>query len=89
MASDTLGEALTEPRADECPCCYVERMLEAFGCDSTLRWIARWRDRTRPRAAGLEHRLEVAGITCDCQVPHRPAAVVRALGSEAPRRRRR
>jgi hypothetical protein len=89
MASETLGDALTEPRADECPCCYVERMLEVFGCDRNLRWIGRWRDQARPRATWLERRLEFAGIVCDCQVPRREAAVFHALVSEAPRRRRR
>lgn len=89
MDSDTLGEALTEPRADECPLCYVERMLEAFGCDSTLRWARRWRMRLRPQAAGFEQRLAGAGVRCDCRLLDRPSTVVAALRPDAPRRRRR
>lgn len=89
MDSDTLTGALTDPRTDECPLCYVERMLGAFGCDSTLRWTRRWRDRFRPRATALERRLRVAGVSCDCRVRDRPFAVVAALRPEAPRRRHR
>ena len=89
MDSHTLSEALTEPRADECPLCYVERMLRAFGCDSTLRWTRRWRDLSRPRAVGLERRLDSAGVSCDCRVLDRPFAVVAALRPGSPRRRRR
>jgi hypothetical protein len=63
-----LAELLTEPRADECVLCYVDRMLDAFGCDTTLRWARRWRDLRRPRATGLERRLEARGGFCDCEV---------------------
>jgi hypothetical protein len=89
MDSRTLGEVLTEPRPDECPLCYVERMLDAFSCDSSLRWTRRWRDRVRPRAADLERRLEVAGVFCDGQVIARPSAIVPALRREFPHRRQR
>ena len=89
MHNDTLSEVLTEPRTDECPLCYVERMLGAFGCDNTLRWTRRWRDLSQPRAAGLERRLAVARVFCDCRVLDRPSAIVAALRRESPRRRRR
>jgi hypothetical protein len=63
-----LSEALTEPHHDECVFCYVNRMLTAFGCDTTLRWARRWRDLLRPRATGLERRLEARGGFCDCEI---------------------
>jgi len=87
MNSDTMSDALTEPRPDECPLCYVERMLDAFGCDGTLRWTRRWRDRVRPRATGLERRLQIVGVLCDGQLRRRPSAIVPALGRDMPRRR--
>lgn len=59
---------LTTPAEDECVLCYTDRMLGAFGCDTTLRWARRWRDLRRPRAAGLEHRLEARGGFCDCEI---------------------
>ncbi|RFU23033.1 DUF2695 domain-containing protein [Geodermatophilus marinus] len=43
-------------------------MLDAFGCDGTLRWAGRWRDLRLPRAAGLERRLASRGGCCDCEV---------------------
>jgi hypothetical protein len=60
--------AMTEPDEDECVLCYVDRMLRAFGCDRTLRWVRRWRDLRRPRATGLERRMEARGGFCDCEV---------------------
>src|SRR5438105_4691710 len=63
-----LASILTEPRPDECVLCYVDRMLDAFGCDTTLRWARRWRDLRRPRATGLERRLESRGGFCDCEI---------------------
>lgn len=63
-----LSTALTAPGPDECVLCYVERMLAAFGCDSTLRWARRWRDLRLPRATGLERRLQARGGFCDCEV---------------------
>jgi hypothetical protein len=60
--------ALTEPDEDECVLCYVDRMLGAFGCDNTLRWVRRWRDLRRPKARGLERRMESRGGFCDCEV---------------------
>ena len=63
-----LSEALTRPRPQECLFCFVDRMLEAFGCDRTLRWAQRWRDLRLPGAAGLERRLADRGACCDCEV---------------------
>jgi hypothetical protein len=63
-----VSAAMTEPDEDECVLCYVARMLEAFGCDQTLRWVRRWRDRRRPRATGIERRMESRGGFCDCEV---------------------
>jgi hypothetical protein len=60
--------ALTEPDGSECVLCYVDRMLSAFGCDGTLRWVRRWRDLQRPRVTGLERRMEARGGFCDCEV---------------------
>jgi hypothetical protein len=36
-----LQDSLTTPQAAECVFCFVDRMLDAFGCDTTLRWTAR------------------------------------------------
>ena len=59
---------LTAPLNAECVLCYVERMLDAFGCDRTLRWARRWRDLRLPQATGLERRLEARGGFCDCEI---------------------
>jgi Protein of unknown function (DUF2695) len=63
-----LSEALTRPRPGECLLCFVDRMLQSFGCDVTLRWVRRWRDLRLPRASGLERRLGRSGAFCDCEV---------------------
>jgi hypothetical protein len=63
-----LSDALTRPEDGECVLCYVRRMLDAFGCDTTLRWARRWRDLVRPSATGLERRLERRGGFCDCEI---------------------
>jgi hypothetical protein len=63
-----VAAALTAPAPGECVLCYVNRMLEAFGCDTTLRWARRWRDQLMPRATGLERRLQARGGFCDCEV---------------------
>ena len=55
------------PRPDECLPCFLERVLQ-FGCDNTLSWSGRWRDRRMPRDTGLERRLERSGGYCDCEV---------------------
>jgi hypothetical protein len=59
---------LTTPAGGECLCCYVVRMLDAFGCDNTLRWARCFRDERAPRATGLERRLGSMGGYCDCEI---------------------
>ena len=63
-----VSAALTEPGEDECVLCYAHRMIDAFGCDQTLRWVRRWRDLRRPRVRGVERRMESRGGFCDCEV---------------------
>ena len=63
-----LQDSLTTPRTAECVFCFVDRMLDAFGCDTSLRWARRWRDLRLPRATGLERRLGARGGYCDCEV---------------------
>jgi Protein of unknown function (DUF2695) len=63
-----LQHDLTRPRDRECLVCYVSRMLDEFGCDTTLRWAQLWRDACAPRAVGLERRLEARGGFCDCEI---------------------
>ncbi len=63
-----LAEARTRPGATECLACYIARMLEAYGCDHTLRWARRFRDLRSPRATGLERRLGDLGAYCDCEL---------------------
>ena len=59
---------LTEPRAGECLLCFVSRMIDDFGCDTSLRWAARFRDLSAPRATALEQRLCNVGGFCDCEI---------------------
>ena len=56
------------PHAQECVLCFIARMLQTHGCDTTLRWARRWRDVRLPRATGLERRFESRGGFCDCEV---------------------
>jgi len=56
------------PRAGECLLCYVARMVDQFGCDTTLRWARRFRDLRAPTATALERRLGQVGGFCDCEV---------------------
>ncbi len=63
-----LSQRLTEPGKRECLRCYLMRMLNAFGCDNTHRWAARWRDLRAPRAAALLDRLADCGGFCDREV---------------------
>lgn len=57
------------PRGEECLACYVARMVEAHGCDLSLRWASLYRDTIAPGDRRLERRLEERGGTCDCEVP--------------------
>lgn len=56
----------TLPTGRECLLCYVARLLEAHGCDTTLRWSLRFRDARSPTATGLERRVGETGGSCDC-----------------------
>jgi hypothetical protein len=64
----SMGRRLTEPQAGECLACYVLRMLNDFGCDTTLRFARNYRDRVARRATGLERRLGNMGGFCDCEI---------------------
>jgi hypothetical protein len=63
-----LGAEVAAVRPGECLYCYVIRMLDAFGCDNNLRWAARFRDLTAPRATALDDRLARMGGYCDCEI---------------------
>jgi hypothetical protein len=78
-----LAAELTRARPGECVYCYVIRMLDAFGCDTTLRWAARFRDRTAPRATALESRLGRMGGYCDCEIFLNGVTLVQARGGLA------
>lgn len=64
----TRAAALTTPRDRECVLCFVDRMLDEFGCDCTLRWAKRWRALCAPSATALVRRLGSAGGYCDCEI---------------------
>ena len=63
-----MAERLTQPRAGECVVCFVARMLDEFGCDTTLRFARSYRAQRAPRATGLERRLGCMGGFCDCEI---------------------
>jgi hypothetical protein len=42
-------------------------MLDRFGCDNSLRWARRWRDRNASGLAMLLPWLESRGGYCDCE----------------------
>ena len=83
---------LTEPDGAECLFCFVARMLDEHGCDTTLRWALRFRDLRAPRATGLERRLSRMGGFCDCEIflngmtlaPRRVAPLVQLPPAYAP-----
>lgn len=56
------------PKEGECLCCFVIRMIDQHGCDTTLRWSQRFRDLRAPRATALESRLSRMGGFCDCEI---------------------
>lgn len=56
------------PHPGECLVCFLERMLQRFGCDGSLRWTIRWRRANAPRMRGLENTLRAQGGYCDCEV---------------------
>lgn len=59
---------LTGPQPGECVICFVARMLDEFGCDTSLRFALRYRDLVAPLATGLERRLGAMGGYCDCEI---------------------
>lgn len=62
------AEQLTGVRDGECLYCYVARMLDEHGCDTTLRFARRYRDQRAPAATGLEDMLGDMGGFCDCEI---------------------
>ncbi len=64
----SMGRRLTQPRSGECLACYVLRMLDDFGCDTTLRFARNYRDQMARRATSLERRLGNMGGFCDCEI---------------------
>lgn len=62
------ARSLTAPEAGECLQCFVARMLDAFGCDRSLRFARRYRDVRVPSAIALDRRLRRVGSSCDCQI---------------------
>lgn len=58
----------TLPTGRECLLCYVVRMVEDHGCDTSLRWSLRFRDARSPTATGLARRLGEMGGSCDCEL---------------------
>jgi Protein of unknown function (DUF2695) len=71
-AEGLLRRAATEvscPRAGECLCCYVARMLDEFPCDGSHRHAIRYRDAMAPRATALAKRLgQLGACCCDCEL---------------------
>ena len=64
-----VAASLTVPGRDgECLLCFVARMLDDFGCDTTLRFAKHYRDLRAPRATALEARLGRIGGFCDCEI---------------------
>lgn len=63
-----VAQEVLVPHPQECVLCYVARMVEEHGCDSTLRWVGRFRELRSPLATGLEERMRSVGGFCDCEV---------------------
>jgi hypothetical protein len=59
---------LTQPREDECLCCYVARLLVEVPCDGSVRHALHYRDVLAPLATDLATRLGRMGGYCDCEV---------------------
>jgi hypothetical protein len=64
----TAAEQLTGVRGQECLFCYVARMLDEHGCDTTLRFVSNYREQRAPRATALERRMGAMGGYCDCEL---------------------
>jgi len=52
----------------ECVVCYLDRMVQIIGCDTTLRFARWFRDERAPRATAIERRFGQVGGYCDCEV---------------------
>ena len=63
-----MANVLTTPLPRECLLCFAWRMLDAYGCNTTLRWTRHWRSGRAPKATALEQRLARSGVMCDCQM---------------------
>jgi hypothetical protein len=63
-----VAQEVLAPHTQECVLCYVARMVEEHDCDSTLRWVGRFRELRSPLATGLEERMRSVGGFCDCEV---------------------
>jgi hypothetical protein len=74
-----IADPRSEPSAHECLACYVARMLEMHGCDTSLRWAQRFRELRSPTATGLERRLGGMGGFCDCEIFLNGYTLVREL----------
>lgn len=59
-----LSDHLTRPRERECLCCYLARMIVAFGCDGSFRFAHRYRETMAPRATNIVGRLRRLGACC-------------------------
>jgi hypothetical protein len=68
-----------EPQEAECLVCFVARMVEEHGCDTTYLWARRFRDLRSPTATGLEKRYWQRLATCDCLIVHEAHRLVRDL----------
>lgn len=63
-----LSDEMVRPEHGECLPCFLNRMLDGFGCDTTLRFALWYRDARAPRATALHRTLGDAGGYCDCEV---------------------
>jgi len=61
-------DQLMQPHPGECLACFVARMLDTIGCDTSLRFACHYRDRVAPRSTALERRLGDLGGFCDCEI---------------------
>ena len=68
-----------EPQVRECLVCFVARMVEEFGCDSSLLWTRRFRDLRSPAATAVERRYGEQLVICDCLVLHKAHRPTREL----------
>lgn len=63
-----LSDEMVRPQHTECLPCFINRMLDQFGCDTTLRFALWYRDARAPRATALSRTLGDAGGYCDCEI---------------------